>query len=253
MAPYVPSEDSGESKVSNGVYITGFNSSILAGNATIFTSDFNGNGYVSEETANHVWTYNVVLDWDAVVGAYVVTSSSQGAGNGKTPAIQLTGDMILIAVHDGGGTSTTNKSILSQAKVGQVLNVYGIDLESRTLGVAPYVTITDHIRYQTKDNSDVRLIAYVDDYTAYTSVEFILTIDGEDTDPLACTTAYSGLYAGGKLFTTEDIYGRDGYFVTYVIEDYIDYFSGSEVTITTIYKTVSGESSAVVRTATIGE
>lgn len=255
MAPYEPSTDSGESNVSNGVYITGFNSSILGGNATIFTSDFNGNGLITGDSANHLWTQNVVLKWDYSVGAYVVTSVTHGNGADNTPDIQLKSGEILIAVHNDGGTSQTNHDILAQAKVGQVMNVYGIDIESRKLGVAPYVTITDRVDspllYQRDGNDNIRLVAYVDDYEAYESVTFSLIIGGEESTAIECTTAYAGLYANGTLYTTKDIYGEDGYFVALTIVDYIGNFGGDETTFVATYTTVTGETIRESRTLII--
>lgn len=255
MAPYVPSTDSGESNVSNGVYITGFNSSILGGNATIFTSDFNGDGLITGDNANHLWTQNVVLRWDYSVGAYVVTSVTHGNGAGNTPNIQLKSGEILIAVHNDGGTSTTNHDILAQAKVGQVMNVYGLDVASRTLGVAPYVTITDRVDspllYQRDDNDNIRLVAYVDDYEAYSSVTFSLIYDGEESKAVKCTTAYAGLYANGELYTTKDIYGKEGYFVALTIEDYMGEWTGEEMTFVATYTTVTGETIRESRTLII--
>ena len=254
MAPYVPGTEVGESNVSNGVYITGFNSSILGGNATIFTSDFNGDGLVTGTNANHLWTYNVVAKWDYSKGAYVVTDSFQGMGSGNTKDVQLSGNMIMIAVHDDGGTSTSNKAILSQAQVGQVLNIYGLDVESRKLGIAPYVTVTDRvdapIYYQT-NGDDLRLIAYVNDYTQYSKVTFTMDFGAGESRELVCRTAYSGLYANGKVYTTKDIYGVDGYFVAFVITEYIGEYGGEEVTFTARYTTVDGNTVVEDRTLII--
>ena len=175
-------------------------------------------------------------------------------GSGNTKDVQLSGNMIMIAVHDDGGTSTSNKAILSQAQVGQVLNIYGLDVESRKLGVAPYVTVTDRvdapIYYQT-NGDDLRLIAYVNDYEAYSKVTFTLNIGGDESVDLVCRTAYSGLYANGKIYTTKDIYGVDGYFVAYVIGDYIGEYGGEEVTFTASYTTVDGNTVVEDRTLII--
>lgn len=113
-------------------------------------------------------------------------------------------------------------------------------------------TVDEAIIYQTRNNSDVRLIAFVNDLAAYSSVSFTLTIDGNESEALECTTAYSGLYADETLYTTKDIYGVDGYFVTYTINGYFGRYAGKEVTITATYTTVTGETSTDVRTVTIG-
>ena len=109
------------------------------------------------------------------------------------------------------------------------------------------------IRYQTRNGSDLRLIAFVDDLTAYSKVAFTLTIDGKESKQLVCTTAYAGLLANGVLKTTTDVYGVEGYFVAFTINGYMNYYAGKEVTITVTYTTVTGEIITDARTVTIGE
>jgi hypothetical protein len=108
--------------------------------------------------------------------------------------------------------------------------------------------VKDKIKYQQRNDSDIRLVAYVEDITAYTGVSFTLTIDGKESQELVCTTAYAGLYANGVLKTTKDIYGTDGYFVVYTINGYLDLFAGQEVTIKVTYTTVTGETITQTRT-----
>ena len=113
--------------------------------------------------------------------------------------------------------------------------------------------VTETIKYQTNKNStDVRLVAYVDDLAAYSKVAFSLTIGDKTSKELVCTTAYNGLYADGNLYTTEQIYGVDGYFVTYTIGRYLDVYAGVEVTINVTYTKVTGETVTDSRTVTIG-
>ena len=108
-----------------------------------------------------------------------------------------------------------------------------------------------NILYQKRNNTDLRLIAYVDDLTAYSSVSFVLTINGRESKELVSSTAYAGLYASGELKTTKDVYNKDGYMVTYVINGYMSAFAGEEVTIKVTYTTVTGEKITDVRTVTI--
>ena len=112
--------------------------------------------------------------------------------------------------------------------------------------------IDNAVRYQTRNDSDVRFIAYVDELSAYESVSFVLTINGKDSKELVCSTAYTGLLASGIVRTTEDIYGVDGYFVAYVVNGYISRYAGQEVTVNVIYKTKAGETYTDARTLTIG-
>ena len=110
----------------------------------------------------------------------------------------------------------------------------------------------DVVRYQVRSESDVRFIAYVDNLSAYESVSFVLTINGVDSRELVCTRAYSGLIASGTTKTAKDIYGVEGYFVTYVINGYMGRYAGEEIKVSVIYKTKSGEDITKTRTLTIG-
>ena len=112
--------------------------------------------------------------------------------------------------------------------------------------------VDEVIQYQIRDDKDVRLVSYVDALELYSSVSFTLTIDGKTSKELVCTTGYNGLYANGELKTTEDIYGVEGYFVTYTINGYLNVYAGKEVTITVKYTTVEGDVSTTSRTVTIG-
>ena len=115
------------------------------------------------------------------------------------------------------------------------------------------------IRYQVRENRDLRLIAHVDELTEYSNVSFTLTIDGKPTKDLVCTTAYSGLYAtdskgNSKLYYTKDVYGDeyDGdYFVTFTINNYLKVYKGKTVTITATYTYTNGETKTEERTVTI--
>ena len=130
-------KDSATSLVKNPIYINHFNTSIAGGDCTIFTSDFNG-GKITASSANHIWTQHVVLTWDSKQNAYVVTSNTTGAGS-STKDITLKSNQILIAAHDTGGTSATNKQLLAKAQVGQVLKLCGIDIETKNIGVLSYI------------------------------------------------------------------------------------------------------------------
>lgn len=130
-------KDSASSLVKNPIYINQFNTSIAAGDCTIFTSDFNG-GKITASSANHIWTQHVLLTWDSKQNAYVVTSNIAGVGT-STKDITLSSNQILIAAHNGGGTSATNKDLLAKAEVGQTLKLCGIDIESKEIGLLSYI------------------------------------------------------------------------------------------------------------------
>ncbi len=130
-------ETKGEGElVENGIFITGFNSSILAGDATIFTPDF---GEISHSTANHKWTQNMILTWDDLMGGYVVTEMFHGNGDAKT--VNLEENQLFIALHRDSSVpdSIPNMDAFSQATVGQRLIINGIDIENKTIGFLAYI------------------------------------------------------------------------------------------------------------------
>jgi hypothetical protein len=124
------------------VYIDAFNSKIYSGNSHIFTSDM---GQLTVDNANHVWSQNVRAKWNAAIGGYVVTDVFHGTGAETTPKITLAKDEILITAHKWEGTGVTdpvrgsahNTDLLASATVGDTVNFYGIDVASKTLGIAP--------------------------------------------------------------------------------------------------------------------
>ncbi len=126
--------------VDNGVYLTAFNSSILAGNTNIFTPDF---GTITTANANHKWTHNMILTWDETVGAYIVDSLV--FGNGNAANVTLADNQIMIACHsdpsvpESAGNSTTFRA----ATAGQKMMVYGFDIETKTFGIASYFCFVD--------------------------------------------------------------------------------------------------------------
>ena len=112
------------------------------------------------------------------------------------------------------------------------------------------ISVDEKICYQVRNDSDVRLIGFVDDLSNYESVSFTLTIDGKTSKELVCKTAYSTLYANGVPHSTEDIYGVDGYFVTFTINNYLKAYRGP-VKITITYTSVTGDVHTEARTVTI--
>ena len=119
------------------VYVDGFNSKILSGNCYIFTSEM---GKLTVDNANHVWTQNVRAKWNSELGAYVVTEVFHGTGADTTPSFTLAADEILIAAHSWEETvagSDHNAKLLGTAKVGDTVTFYGVDVASRTVGIAP--------------------------------------------------------------------------------------------------------------------
>ncbi len=131
----------GELVGDGAAYLTGFNSKILAGDTTIFTNEF---GTITADSANHRWTTNIILTWNEVAGAYVIDSVAVPT-NGVVDDIDLADNQIMIACHNDPSVpeSAGNAEICKNAKAGQKMVVYGIDLANRSKGVAAYFTFVD--------------------------------------------------------------------------------------------------------------
>ncbi len=134
--------------VTDAIYVTGFNTSIVAGACNIFTPAISEDGTVTRENANHSWTTNVVLKKGENDGEYIVVSKSKGIGASTAP-IKLEADQIMIAAHswEGEGVdnpvvgSKANETLLGTAKVGDTLKFYGINVENCATGIAAYAKI----------------------------------------------------------------------------------------------------------------
>ncbi len=137
-----------ESASGDSVYITGFNNSITAGAATIFTPDF---GTVNNTTANITWTANCVAKYDASAGAYIVKSIETPGPSGNSSSYTLADDEILIAVHwDDTSSSTASKvnfDTLAAVKPGMALQLNNINVDNQTVG-----TNANIIFYNPKDS-----------------------------------------------------------------------------------------------------
>lgn len=65
---------------------------------------------------------------------------------------------------------------------------------------------------------DLRMITSVDNLD-YAEVNFFAIIDGVRSEPMKCTTVYESIQANGTALTCEDIFGSEGYLVTYTLEN----------------------------------
>jgi len=74
---------------------------------------------------------------------------------------------------------------------------------------------------------DLRLITSVDTLD-YANVEFRVTINGE-TAFLNCEVVYEAIKANGVTLTCNDIFGEDGYLVTYTITDIPAEYYGADI------------------------
>lgn len=145
-------------------------------------------------------------------------------------------------------------------------NVTEIAEPLMTLGLEDYETVFENmgfgdvdegatgeeqIKYQTRNDKDLRLIGFVDDLSKYDSVVFTITVDGMTSKDLVCTYAYDGLYANGVLKTTNDIFQKDGHFVVFTINNYLTVYAGKEVEISATYTKADGTTETYRRTVTI--
>ena len=68
-------------------------------------------------------------------------------------------------------------------------------------------------------NTDVRFVFYVDDYTKYSGVKFTITC-GDKSNSAITKNVYQKVYAGNKLYATQDLYGvTNGYFTTFILSN----------------------------------
>ncbi len=129
--------------VTDYIFVTKFNEYVYGGDCIVYTPDF---GTITEDKANHRYTVNVLLEWNASVGAYVVKSVAQGSGAGTVPSVSLTSNQLYIACHaedsriPGSGINTTR---LSSVKPGQKMLCYGIDITNKTQSCAAYIKFID--------------------------------------------------------------------------------------------------------------
>ena len=78
----------------------------------------------------------------------------------------------------------------------------------------------NEIECQTRENNgltDLRFVAYVDDYSQYSKVEFVVKSETADGNPtldrtMECKSFYIGVVADDKFVNTGDVYGQVGTF-----------------------------------------
>ena len=124
--------------VEKGIYLTGFNTKILADYCSIFTS-----GTITAGDHNPKWTQNIWLKWNDTLGAYVVTKNS--FGNGSFADYTLAEGEILISVHHDSEVAVMNTELAKAAKEGQILVTNGIDIKNCTTEIGAYFYFADGI------------------------------------------------------------------------------------------------------------
>ena len=126
--------------ITDGMYITGVNTTVYTDYAVIFTT---AAGNLNLSSNNTRYTQNVILKWNEEENCYVVTSNS--FGNGTAPNKVLASDEICFAVHgDVGSPGNVNRNKAAALKVGDKVGFYGVNIADGKVTIAPYAAlITD--------------------------------------------------------------------------------------------------------------
>ncbi len=140
-------ETKGTNAATAGARVDCFDQRISSGLCTIFTSDFNG-GNLTTENGNLTYSAAIKAKWDATENAYKVESVVSSA-NGIPNETTIADDEIVIAAHDWetGVTegpvlgSATNFATIKNAKYGQIIKMYGIDVETKTFEPGAYISL----------------------------------------------------------------------------------------------------------------
>ncbi|MBO7245495.1 MAG: phosphodiester glycosidase family protein [Clostridia bacterium] len=117
--------------IDEGLYLTAFNTSILADYTSIFTS-----GTITGASHNPKWTQNIWLEWNEALEAYVVTKNSFGGGSFADYTLKE--GEIIIAVHHDSAAAVMNQTLAKAAKVGDVLVLNGIDIDNLSTDIGAY-------------------------------------------------------------------------------------------------------------------
>ena len=122
--------------IEEGMYLTAFNTSILADYTSIFTS-----GTITGSSHNPKWTQNIWLEWNEALEAYVVTKNSFGGGSFADYTLKE--GEIIIAVHHDSDVAVMNQNLAKAAKVGDVLVLNGIDIDKLSTDIGAYFYFED--------------------------------------------------------------------------------------------------------------
>ncbi|MBQ3598697.1 MAG: phosphodiester glycosidase family protein [Clostridia bacterium] len=122
--------------IDEGLYLTAFNTSILADYTSIFTS-----GTITGASHNPLWTHNIWLEWNEALEAYVVTKNV--FANGSFADYTLKEGEIIIAVHRDSAVADMNRTLAQNAKVGDILVLNGIDIEKLSTDIGAYFYFED--------------------------------------------------------------------------------------------------------------
>ncbi len=126
-----------------------------------------------------------------------------------------------------------------------------------TEGELQYAALPE-IKYQTRENdrglTDIRFVAYVGDYKQYQSVTFKITLTANGKSGTAeCKTVYKTIIADDIRYTTEDIYGADGYFAAFKLLNNTTANLDEKMQVDVTWKDLNGNEKTSTRTITVSE
>lgn len=131
----------GKPNVQKFGFANNFNTKILTGQASIFTSDFVTDFATAD--CNIKWSQTAFLEWDEAKQGYKIIGIK--APNNKEEGTLKEGQ-IAIAVHNAqfeGDTdgSTYNANYLAKGAIGQYIEFHGIYIDQKTIGAGAYFEV----------------------------------------------------------------------------------------------------------------
>ena len=73
------------------------------------------------------------------------------------------------------------------------------------------------------------------------------------TGTAICKYVYTGVYAGGQLYTTEDIFGADGYFATFILKNNTPADLEDTMTVVATWKAIDGAETTETRIVNVSK
>ncbi len=101
------------------------------------------------------------------------------------------------------------------------------------------------------DNTDIRFVVYVNDYTKYRGVEFTITRGGK-MGVASTKKVYQQIYAAGKPYTTQAVYGvTTGHFATFILANNTEDQLEEKMTVTVKWIALDGTTKQETREVTV--
>ncbi|PKM63093.1 MAG: hypothetical protein CVU97_02065 [Firmicutes bacterium HGW-Firmicutes-21] len=126
-----------DSPITSGMFLTGYNAKILTNHSIIFTPDYAAE--LTGDNANLNWARAIAAQWNEEKQAYVVIQTAHGNGSNVIKTVPENG--FVLGVHGDNGEGVINKAYANTAKVGDILVLHGIDINSKTALAGCYITI----------------------------------------------------------------------------------------------------------------